>query len=311
MSASAPSSLTRIDGIPLVLDAVPLTWDAFAPFGEVIANPHQQGPPSTAVPANQGTAIKMAIEHMQNLCARAPSAGQGAPAMSMFVCKARELVQRKAAAAAASAGAEVARGPGGGGANDSFFPLSILERHPFTSQVFIPLGVCSGDTADRVARVEARHDQRRYLVIVAPSLPEGPADAHLPIPAVNTSPLSIPPVSPLSSSSSSSSSALPTRPYPGRGLPDLRRLRAFVGSGAQGVSYGAGTWHSPMAALGPAGSAIDFVVVQHNTGVPLEDCQEVEFGPPVAALSPENAGTGWDGVLVRVPAPELKGAGSC
>jgi len=298
MSASAPSSPTRIDGIPLVLDAIPLTWDAFAPFGEVIANSHQKGSPLTAVLANQGTATKMVIAHMQNLCAQAPSAGQGAPAMTMFACQAREPVQGKAAAVAASTGAEVERGPGGGGANDFLFPLSILERHPFTSQAFIPLGICSGSMEDRVEKVEARHDQRRYLVIVAPSLPEGPADAHLPAPAANDSPLFVSPVS-------SSSFAPPTRPYPGRGLPDLRRLRAFVGSGAQGVSYGAGTWHSPMMAMGPAGSAIDFVVIQHNTGVPLEDCQEVVFGPPAAALTRENAAAGWDGVLVRVPAPTM------
>lgn len=127
----------------------------------------------------------------------------------MFVCGAREL--------------------GGGGRNG--VQIKVLERHPFTSQTFIPL------TAD---------SSKRYLVVVAPSLGPTPLDDSLPAPA-----------------------------DAGRGLPDVRRLLAFVATGDQAVTYAAGTWHAPMIALGPRDSTVDFVVVQFANDVPVEDCQEV------------------------------------
>jgi ureidoglycolate lyase len=58
-------------------------------------------------------------------------------------------------------------------------------------------------------------------------------------------------------------------------MPDLDKVRAFVATGDQAITYGAGTWHSPMAVIGD--KAIDFVVVQNINGVGLEDCQEVEL----------------------------------
>ena len=66
-------------------------------------------------------------------------------------------------------------------------------------------------------------------------------------------------------------------------MPDVRRIRAFVASAAQAVTYGAGTWHAPMVALGEEGTAIDFVVVQFANGVGVEDCQEVYLEGGVAA----------------------------
>ncbi|KAG8418048.1 hypothetical protein J3458_005487 [Metarhizium acridum] len=92
---------------------------------------------------------------------------------------------------------------------------------------------------------------RRYLVIVAPSLAPSEADHHLPVPAGDD--------------------------LPGRGLPDVRALRAFVATDAQAVTYGAGTWHAPMVALGPPGTTLDFVVSQFMSGVAVEDCQLVHF----------------------------------
>ncbi|KAK4076169.1 hypothetical protein Trihar35433_2729 [Trichoderma harzianum] len=59
-----------------------------------------------------------------------------------------------------------------------------------------------------------------YLVIVAPSLPPSPQDQDLPVPAGDG--------------------------LPGRGFPDLGRLRAFIATESQAVTYGPGTWHSPM-----------------------------------------------------------------
>lgn len=108
---------------------------------------------------------------------------------------------------------------------------------------------------------------RAYLVIVAPSLPPGERDRNLPVPA--------------------------GADLPGRGLPDLRGLRAFVASGAQAVTYGAGTWHAPMVVLGRAGTTLDFVVSQFASGVAVEDCQLVEFEGADGGKPP--------GLEVRVP----------
>lgn len=94
-----------------------------------------------------------------------------------------------------------------------------------------------------------------YLVVVAPSLGPGEFDRDLPVPEGDDD-------------------------LPGRGLPDLRRLRAFVATGAQAVTYGAGTWHAPMVVLGEEGTTMDFVVFQFGSGEGVEDCQLVEFESP-------------------------------
>ena len=94
-----------------------------------------------------------------------------------------------------------------------------------------------------------------YLVIVAPSLPPGARDDDLPVPTLG-------------------------QDLPGRGLPNLQRLRAFIATADQAVTYGAGTWHAPMVALGEPGTALDFVVHQHGSGEAIEDCQLVELESP-------------------------------
>lgn len=57
------------------------------------------------------------------------------------------------------------------------------------------------------------------------------------------------------------------------GPPDLNNVRAFWARAGQAVTYGAGTWHAPMAVVGE--ERMDFVVVQFVNGVAEEDCQEV------------------------------------
>jgi ureidoglycolate lyase len=251
---------------PLTLTAGPLTRDTFAPFGDVVANPRPECTPSNtspeaiargelpcaAVSANQGTAIQYkGIASLRDLYGSAPSQRVASPRMTMFVCGARSLVP--------------AGGKGGNGeAGGDGFEVKVLERHPFTSQTFIPL------TADK---------SKWYLVIVAPTLdPTGEDEEEtLPVPASSDNGLKL----------------------PGRGLPDVRRLKAFVATGEQAVSYGAGTWHAPMIALGPPGSTIDFVVVQFANDVPVEDCQEValEDGGSVEG----NGTTAATRIMVRVP----------
>ncbi|KAK8071077.1 Bcdal3 [Apiospora hydei] len=135
-----------------------------------------------------------------------------------------------------------------GGSSDGGVEVKVLERHPFTTQTFIPL---------------TANPSKRYLVIVAPSLPPSALDEGLPVPDPSSR------SSPSSPSSSSSSS------LPGRGMPDLTKLRAFIATGEQAVTYGAGTWHAPMVALGPPGTTVDFLVFQFANDAALEDCQEV------------------------------------
>ncbi|KAL2162376.1 hypothetical protein VTH06DRAFT_7289 [Thermothelomyces fergusii] len=238
----------------IVIEAVPLTREGFALFGDVVENPRPDLHPSRADPAssalpfnaviaNQGSAIKYQhVSRQVNLYGQAPSGRPGSAIMSIFVCAARARIP------------DPPRAPGVGPVRNtvpelqlpSTFPVAVLERHPYTTQTFIPL------TSDPAAH---------YLVIVAPSLPATPAEAPngeaLPVPT------SLPP-----------STDYP-RPLPGSGMPDLRRLRAFVANGRQAVTYGAGTWHAPMVALGEPGTALGFVVVQFANGVGIEDCQEV------------------------------------
>ncbi|KAK1762355.1 ureidoglycolate hydrolase [Phialemonium atrogriseum] len=249
----------HITGQDIHLTATPLEQSSFAPFGDVIENPRPDLHPSSAftspsplpfnaIPANQGTAIKYQhVTHLTNLYPSAPSGHPGVPSSSLFSC----------AAAATPAPSR------GSSSSLVLLPIRILERHPFTSQTFIPLGAGH------------RHSRHRYLVVVAPSLPPGgPDDGVLLLPV----------------------------PGRGRGLPDVRGLRAFVGSAGQAVTYGAGTWHAPMVALaggpgreGDGGGVVDFVVVQFANGVGVEDCQEV-----VLAGS-DSGGEGAAKVWVRIP----------
>ena len=159
----------------------------------------------------------------------------------MFVCAPRTLLPRQL------------------NSTDGVFPVEILERHPFTTQTFIPLGLSSSEA-----------NKARYLVVVAPSLPPSSADEYWPVPAVTAN----------------------SGPLPGRGLPDLRKIRAFIADGSQAVTYGAGTWHAPMVAIGK--NPISFVVVQFANGVGIEDCQEVVW-------------KGGDGNGICAPVPKVAG----
>ncbi|KAH7376392.1 ureidoglycolate hydrolase [Plectosphaerella cucumerina] len=260
-----PPVKISLDGLTLEVPALPLTRFSFAPFGDVIQNPHPTIAPSPSLPrtlslnalaANQGTAIK--YQHPstpRDLYAQAPSGTPARAVVNMFVCAARPLEQ-PAPASPPPISTLLPYGPGHrGGAG--LFDVSILERHPFTTQTFVPMGAPHGAA---------------YLVIVAPSLPPSSRDEGLPAPKEEAG-------------------AQGKARLPGRGLPDLRRLQAYVASGDQAVTYGAGTWHAPMVALGHPGTAIEFVVTQFANDVGIEDCQEVVFG-----------GSEGDGrIVVKVP----------
>ncbi|CAG8446113.1 9288_t:CDS:10 [Ambispora gerdemannii] len=54
--------------------------------------------------------------------------------------------------------------------------------------------------------------------------------------------------------------------------PDLSTLKAFTASRTQGISYNPGVWHHPMIALE---ETTDFVCLTHESGVSIDDCEEV------------------------------------
>lgn len=266
---------------PPTLTPALLTRASFAGFGEVIANPRPEARPFNtspsaiargdlpfgAVSANQATAIQYrSIASMRNLYDEAQSGKSGTPRMTMFVCAARG----GGGGAPVIVDSESSSGPSSSSSSSSsnsnssrkqktaVIPIQVLERHPFTTQTFIPL------TADKT---------KAYLVIVAPSLPPGKLDEALPVP-----------------SSTTSSGSPRDIKLPGRGLPDLTRLTAFIATPGQAVTYGPGTWHAPMVALGPLNSTLDFVVVQFANDTPLEDCQEVTIsGPTVVVTIPDTS----------------------
>lgn len=252
-----------IRGVDVVVAAQPLEASAFAPFGEVIQNPRPglhpsnfaaAGPlPLAAVSANQGSAIKYQhVTRMVNRYDQAPSGKPGVAVMNMFVCAARKLGTSQTTP------------------SSRIFEVGILERHPYTTQTFTPLST-SGPASPLLG-------EHGYLVIVAPRLQ-----------------------TPSGSSAGRTPSHTEVTAQTGHGIhynsqaqsqPDLQRLKAFVATTNQAVTYGAGVWHAPMVALGLEGSTVDYVVTQFANGVGIEDCEEVVME------SPENDGH----ILVELPA---------
>lgn len=259
-----------IRGVDVVVTAQPLEASAFAPFGEVIQNPRPglhpsnfaaAGPlPLAAVSANQGSAIKYQhVTRMVNTYDQAPSGKPGVAVMNMFVCAARKLGTSQSTSTSHSTTP-----------SSRIFEVGILERHPYTTQTFTPLST-SGPASPQLS-------QHGYLVIVAPGLqtPSGSSAGRIP--------------------SHTEATAQTARGIhynsQAQSQPDLQRLKAFVATTNQAVTYGAGVWHAPMVALGPEGSTVDYVVTQFANGVGIEDCEEVVME------SPENNGH----ILVELPA---------
>lgn len=285
MPPSMPSPCMRI---PMEL----LTPTAFSQFGTVIENPATS--PSSRLPipdrvpapahvaANQGTATKyLDVTHVTNLYHLAPSRKPARAVVNMFVCAPRSLRANEPGSSIPSSWGDLDLDDEGD-SNRQLLDVTILERHPFTTQTFIPMGLAAND----------RHTQ--YLVVVAPTLPASASRRHTGRPPPYPTPVrdrrrekktsfldrfarARPPPYATESTPPTPQSLNPN-PHPsarpkGPGLPDLKNLRAFVASGDQAVTYGAGTWHAPMVVVGDR--PVDFVVVQFANGVGSEDCQEV------------------------------------
>ncbi|KAK4944456.1 hypothetical protein LTR10_016130 [Elasticomyces elasticus] len=139
----------------------PLTPSSFSPFGTAICSPLPRAlnnvPTSIPQPlhapyqappvfANQDSALKTSpISQFTNNYPSKPDYAPSKPQMSMFSCFPRNL---------SSIGIDQST-PG-----KLAFNVSILERHPYTTQTFSPLGLSADDKSTV------------FLVIVAPSLPD-------------------------------------------------------------------------------------------------------------------------------------------
>ncbi|RPB21662.1 ureidoglycolate hydrolase [Terfezia boudieri ATCC MYA-4762] len=130
--------------------AAPLTPSDFGPFGTVI-----QVPGTASATVNQGTAQKHTCitPFTDTYPITAPRAAAN---VNLFLCKPRSLLPLDAVAAD-----DVSSG---------IFKVKILERHPYTTQSFIPLGL--------PAPTRESPSPSKFLVIVAPTLskPGGPPD---------------------------------------------------------------------------------------------------------------------------------------
>ena len=244
-SSSPPPIPSTILAPTLTIQAIPLTASTFAPYGTVIGtslSPHQNTipypPPQGSISANQGTALKYSsVTPQTNNYHLSPSGSPAAPTTSLYSCFPRAL-----RTVASTRGSE----------KTQIFDVRILERHPYTTQTFIPLATHSPSPSN----------ESRAIIIVAPTLPPPPISSS-----------SGTPYFPQATSISIATAQGMER---GGGMPDLRGLKAFVAEPGQGVTYAAGTWHAPMVVEGD--QRMDFVVSQWMSGRAEEDCQEVEIG---------------------------------
>ncbi|KAI9703984.1 MAG: Ureidoglycolate lyase [Bogoriella megaspora] len=261
-----------------------LTQQSFGAFGTVFGNPACASSNSNSGPqnlkyilANQGTALKYPnITQLTNFYDRSRSQKPSKPAITLFVCKPRILRPVQTASSTAQA-----------------FNVDTLERHPFTSQTFIPLGVPPSSSPSSTSKAS------QYLVIVAPSLPSTirskAREALAPYPnekpkstrarsirdmfrSARPEPFTNSASGPDGLSMNAELHAVHRQPV-SSGMPDLTKLKAFIARGDQAVTYAAGVWHAPMAVLGI--DEVPFVVVQNVSGVAEEDCQEVELSADV------------------------------
>ena len=157
-----------IDCPALTIGIEPLTQEAFQGFGQVIQNKTPHLSPSylnahddlhaDATIANQGTALKYAnVTNLTDEYPQSSSKPLAKPSVSLFSCHPRPLAN----SSTADASSRIARGMysmGSSAANEnSTLEVKVLERHPFTSQTFVPLGLSPAEK------------RAYYLVVVAPN----------------------------------------------------------------------------------------------------------------------------------------------
>ena len=147
---------------PKIINARPLSNAEFAPFGNVLENPgtNSDDKNSRAVAAlvNQGTAFLYPnISPVITRYHESSNPFDSMIVMSLFSCLPRQLEN-----AADSQDIQKSR------MVEGLLDLSVLERHPYTTQTFIPLGL------DRSS------NSTKYLVVVAPAKLSPPEEAGMP-----------------------------------------------------------------------------------------------------------------------------------
>ncbi|EER28584.1 Ureidoglycolate lyase [Coccidioides posadasii str. Silveira] len=249
---------------PAMIGVSTLSSKSFAPYGTVISPPlpndlvaapsHLPSLPSKPTEptlVNQGYAIKYSpVSPMENSYGTGGEARQPAsPRISLFSCFPRKLRE---------SGDSSAR---------LLFDVQVLERHPYTSQTFIPLSTSSrgrgNGSRDANSPSTTIRNDAIYLIIVAPSLTGQTVTVTV--------------------KAKDDHAGLATIRDP----PDLSNLQAFIAKPGQAITYATGTWHAPMVVLGE--KRIDFVVIQFMNGVEDDDCQIVTF----------------DGIAVGIPDPAI------
>ncbi|KAI0341953.1 Allantoicase [Trametopsis cervina] len=143
-SAFTPTGVTG----SIILPALTLTPEAFAPFGKVVQGYTDlnavPSPRTTRITgANQGTAVK--FHKLALLESSYPADANATTGLSVYRCKPIELTAH------------------------GLWEVKLLERHPATNQAFIPMGASSSDEG-------IEKPGERYLVIVAPNGTEDKPD---------------------------------------------------------------------------------------------------------------------------------------
>ncbi|KAI5289073.1 hypothetical protein KEM54_004454 [Ascosphaera aggregata] len=232
----------------LVLRPEFLSSESFAAFGDVVACPLRpdinQIPslsafskaPCIPVIANQNTALKYgSVSRIEDKYAQ-NGRRAAAPQMSLFSCFPRDLRR--------SNGKDI-------------FDVRVLERHPYTTQSFFPMGLSGKNDAPSY-----------FLIIVAPSL-HGQTAVGMVRDAQGTE-----------------------RETVVENPPVLIEIKAFIARGNQGVTYAPGTWHAPMVVLGS--ERVDFAVAQFANGVASDDCQEVTLNDGIVVEAQPAESRLWD-----------------
>ncbi|KAK2740374.1 Ureidoglycolate lyase [Myotisia sp. PD_48] len=246
----------------LNVTAVPITPESFQPYGTVILNPlpkELDTPPtdlsgfesfrSTPKLGNQGSALRWgSISPVTESYGTNGSTQKGVSHMSMFSCFPRALRDSSSSPSQSSPSFLSSIGPQNKNIS-GIFDARFLERHPYTSQTFIPLS-----TSSRAGAPNAVEQDAIYLVIVAPTLKGQSATARS-----------------AKDESGKSNTVQISDP------PDLENICAFTVRPGQAVTYAAGTWHAPMIVLGR--ERIDFVVTQYMNGIAQEDCEIIALNP--------------------------------
>ena len=134
--------------VSIAITARPLSPQLFAPFGGVMSADHQIAH-GQSLAANYGTATKIhKVAPVVNRYLQCPSGRSASANWNIFRCRAPTHLIAE----------------GGGAATGHTYAAKVLERHPFSTQTFVPMAL--------------RLDYA-YLVIVARSHPS----THLPDPA--------------------------------------------------------------------------------------------------------------------------------